>query len=171
MNPVDQPLTLPHTRGGESKSDVPSSAPASGSRPQALPIAPAQSACVTLRAETKSVPIARALVRELLNNYGTHLPEAAETASLLVTELFTNAVVHSNASAVLLALGIRDGFLRIDVADDGSAPRDIRERPTSAFDENGRGLLLVRALSQSWGRETASFGTKVWAVLPLVPQV
>ncbi|MFJ3176692.1 ATP-binding protein [Streptomyces roseus] len=134
------------------------------------PIAlPSRSTCVALRAEPKSVPVARTVVKELLGNYGAVLAEeAADTAFLVVTELFTNAVVHSNATTILLALRITDGNLWVDVTDNGVLYHGIQERSASELDENGRGLLLVRTLSRSWGKRTSCLGTKVWAVLPLM---
>ncbi|MEU0663955.1 ATP-binding protein [Streptomyces lavendulocolor] len=169
MNRVDQPSTLPSARDGEGVPVTLPSGPGIGSHTDEQSVTlSAQSICVTLRAETRSVPVARAMVRELLTSCGAGLTdETLDTSTLLVTELFTNAVVHSNATAILLSLVINDGHLRIDVTDNGSSLRDIRERSTSTTDEHGRGLLLVRKLSQNWGKETSRSGTKVWAVFPL----
>ncbi|MFB7175128.1 ATP-binding protein [Streptomyces sp. NPDC056254] len=130
---------------------------------------PSPSTCVTLRAEARSVPVARRLVRELLRTCETKLTDdVADTASIVVTELFTNAVVHSGATTIRLSLQIMGENLWVEVADDGLHRRRIHERSAMWVDENGRGLLLVRELSQAWGQDTSCLrGTRVWAALAL----
>lgn len=132
---------------------------------------PSRSTCVTLRAEPQSASVARTIVKELLRSSSLELAaEAADAAFVVVTELCTNAVVHSNATTILLALEIRDGDLWVDVTDNGFSHRNIHERSVSELDENGRGLLLVRKLSRAWGKRTSRLSTHVWAVLPLTLQ-
>ncbi|MER5418123.1 ATP-binding protein [Streptomyces virginiae] len=129
---------------------------------------PFSSTCATLRAEPESVPAARALVKQLLRTCGVApTDDAVDAAFLVVTELFTNAVVHSDATKILLSLSIMDGNLLVGVTENGVLHREIHERPVSDLDESGRGLLLVRELSRDWGKSTSYLGTNVWAVLPL----
>ena len=84
---------------------------------------------------------------------------------LLVSELVTNAVVHGTpwGNLVWLALDVDKDRLRIEVHD----ARGDREPVLCAVgggDESGRGLVLVRSLSQRWGccpRQT--LGKIVWS--------
>jgi anti-sigma regulatory factor (Ser/Thr protein kinase) len=113
------------------------------------------------------VSVAREFVKDVLQGWDVTLhSDVLATARLLVSELFTNAVIHADSSAVQLALLVRDNILRIEVVDNGGSPRDFREGSTSASDEHGRGLLLVDKLAQRWGK-TEHSGTRVWVDLAL----
>ena len=71
-------------------------------------------------------------------------------ASLLVTELVTNAVRHvteENGATVRVNLEVRAGRLRVEVVDEG-AGFDL----TDAVDtSDGYGLLIVERLADGWG--------------------
>jgi len=96
----------------------------------------------------------------------------AETAELLVSELVTNAVrfagdpartlgysERANASLISLSLRhFREGLL-IEVYDTDSNP-PIRSSP-GEYAENGRGLMLVDALSKEWSYFFPPGGGKV----------
>ena len=88
-----------------------------------------------------------------------------DTAVLLVSELATNAVVHSasgqpGGSATVLITEIGGG-VRVEVADEGSdhcAPvvrGDI-------YASEGHGLFLVQSLADQWGYVRDETGTTVW---------
>ncbi|TWF98386.1 anti-sigma regulatory factor (Ser/Thr protein kinase) [Kitasatospora viridis] len=85
----------------------------------------------------------------------------AETLVLLVSELVTNAVVHTGHPAVLRLLWPRQaGPVRVEVADaSGVAPA-----PRAACGEatNGRGLELVELLAARWGWSPQEAGKLVW---------
>jgi Histidine kinase-like ATPase domain len=85
-------------------------------------------------------------------------------ASLVVSELVTNAVVHA-ASTVELALSRADGRLQMTVRDHGVGHPHARfEAPEEHF-LGGRGLLLVQATTRGWGVFPArAEGKTVWAV-------
>jgi hypothetical protein len=91
----------------------------------------------------------------------------AETLILLVSELVTNAVVHTGCPAVLrLSLpGVTAGAatVRLEVAD-VSARAPV---PRCAGDEatNGRGLALVDGLADRWGWSTGAAGKSIWCEL------
>ncbi|MGW5865503.1 ATP-binding protein [Streptomyces sp. NPDC055239] len=95
--------------------------------------------------------------------------EAREAAALVVSELVTNAIVHTASHRIVCELCTRPGTLRIAVRDDGygsGVPRPAQEGP-DADDEHGRGLLLVEAVSNAWGvrDEGPGAGLTVWAEL------
>ena len=74
--------------------------------------------------------------------------DMAETAELIVSELVTNAVKFGGASHVSLSLRNFCGSLLIEVWDSNSNPPILSSADGSA--ENGRGLMLVNALSKEW---------------------
>jgi hypothetical protein len=53
----------------------------------------------------------------------------------------------------------------VEVSDAGGGVARVSDRGTSALD--GRGLVLVEALSAAWGVDRASDGKAVWFSLPI----
>ncbi|WP_086847295.1 anti-anti-sigma factor [Amycolatopsis kentuckyensis] len=91
------------------------------------------------------------------------LPELAEDARLIVTELAENVLRHTT-SAPKLRLDLRRGVCTVAVADQDSRPAMLLER-LSPF-EPGMGLKLVAQVARSWGCSRSWAGGKVvWAVL------
>ncbi|AQW47715.1 SpoIIE family protein phosphatase [Streptomyces violaceusniger] len=87
--------------------------------------------------------------------------EAAFTVELVVSELVTNAIRHATPP-IRLRL-IHDRALICEVSDgSGTSPHLRRAR---AFDEGGRGLLLVAQLTESWGTRQTATGKTIWAEL------
>jgi anti-sigma regulatory factor (Ser/Thr protein kinase) len=85
-------------------------------------------------------------------------------ASLCLSELVTNAIVHSHSSQPGGTFTVRaqlDGQrLRVEVCDQGG-PWHTPSGPGE--DENGRGLLIVGRLSSRWGCEGHSqHGWTAW---------
>ncbi|MEV0319498.1 ATP-binding protein [Streptomyces sp. NPDC050658] len=109
---------------------------------------------------------ARALARDRLLSWDIG-EDARDAAALVVSELVTNAIVHTASHRIICELCTRPGTLRIAVRDEGygsGVPRPARRGPD---DEHGRGLLLVEAVSRAWGvrDEGAGVGSTVWAEL------
>ncbi|MEU3979387.1 ATP-binding protein [Streptomyces sp. NPDC026672] len=89
-------------------------------------------------------------------------------AVLLISELTTNAVVHTRSGHVLCGLRLsRDESLRIEVHDDDHRPVRPAQRRAAPGDESGRGLFLVQQIADRWGadRSTRAEGNVVWAEL------
>jgi CheY-like chemotaxis protein/anti-sigma regulatory factor (Ser/Thr protein kinase) len=107
-----------------------------------------------------SVPEAREFVRGLLRDWGAD--HMFDEASLIVTELAANAVLHAR-STYEVRLTHRDGVLRIEVADED--PGTPEPQPFSAVAETGRGIVLVAAVSASWGIDARPDGKVTWAEL------
>ncbi|MBB5996619.1 anti-sigma regulatory factor (Ser/Thr protein kinase) [Streptomonospora salina] len=90
--------------------------------------------------------------------------ETADTAVLLLSELATNAVLHTPSGDVGGRFAVRafflPGRLRVEVRDEGGAPFQVPSTaPEPAPDaEHGRGLLLVATLAYRWGRFTSRCG-------------
>lgn len=125
-------------------------------------IEPADVAEWRLTAEPPASGRARAVVREQLHAWG--LRELVDSAELLVSELVTNAVLHSHARPVALRL-VRGDTLLCEVEDDDhELPALTDARP---MDEAGRGLRVVSALARAWGASRTTAGKSVWFELTL----
>ncbi|WP_060886330.1 SpoIIE family protein phosphatase [Streptomyces caniscabiei] len=109
------------------------------------------------------VATARQNATELLARWG--LEDASFVTELIVSELVTNAIRYG-APPVRLRL-IRDRALMCEVADGSSTSPHMRR--AHAFDEGGRGLMLVAQLTQRWGSRQTSAGKTIWAEQPLPP--
>ncbi|MFF4172840.1 ATP-binding protein [Streptomyces sp. NPDC001744] len=109
-------------------------------------------------ADLAAVPEVRHALRELLGKWGG--PGASDVAELLTSELVTNALVHTDHGAVVTATVVPEQ-LRVEVRD--FVP-GLRTPPAPPADDgtNGRGLVLVRSLADSWGVEDQGTGKVVW---------
>jgi DNA-binding response OmpR family regulator len=122
--------------------------------------APTQRASARFQADVDSVPLAREFVRRQLREWGTD--RMLDQASLVVTELASNAVLHAR-SPYDVRITHAEGVLRIEVADgDAGTPEP---QPFSAVAESGRGIVLVSAMSASWGIDARPDGKVTWAEL------
>lgn len=93
--------------------------------------------------------------------------EICQTASLLTSELVTNAVVHGRTSATLIAHR-PDDRLRVSVRDDSPALPEIGPAPViDVTREGGRGLTIVSMLASRWGIERVETGKAVWFELDI----
>jgi len=114
---------------------------------------------------------ARAHVQAILLEWG--LPDVAETAELLVSELVTNSVqaygrLRARADLPLVPV------IRLWVASDRvsiaihvwDASDDLPIRRDSDVDEiSGRGLMIIDTLAKEWGSYRQASGKVVWAVV------
>jgi DNA-binding NarL/FixJ family response regulator len=109
-----------------------------------------------LPAEPTSPGVARTLVRDLLNADAEHM---VATAELLITELVTNAVVHTS-SAPRVEVELFPDRVRVAVQDDDPTPP--RPRNPAQDEPGGRGLVLLEELSTRWGSDPVGIGKVVW---------
>ncbi|MFI7498318.1 SpoIIE family protein phosphatase [Streptomyces sp. NPDC049687] len=109
---------------------------------------------------------ARRFTRRSLRSWD--MPEdAMDTALLVVSELVTNALVHTDGP-VRLDLTLIGHRLRVAVTD--ASPRTPVKPTQLGWDATGgRGILLVEAVSAAWGTLPVSGGKQVWAEVPLDP--
>ncbi|MEU9173949.1 ATP-binding protein [Streptomyces sp. NPDC048420] len=103
---------------------------------------------------------ARAEVRRQLEGWGLaeRDDDLVDTAVLLVSELATNALLHS-ASRFTLTLSAAHGVLRCEVADSGRRTPRVLDAGNA---ESGRGMFLVEALALRWGWRQDGRGKTVW---------
>ncbi|MFG2139680.1 ATP-binding protein [Streptomyces sp. NPDC048650] len=110
-------------------------------------------------ADLRAVGEVRRELRQLLSRWtepGTG--EVTEVATLLTSELVTNALLHAEGGAVVTAtVGDR---LRVEVRDFVSGRPEPRAPTTDGT--SGRGLMLVRSLADAWGIRSHGVGKSVW---------
>jgi anti-sigma regulatory factor (Ser/Thr protein kinase) len=119
---------------------------------------------------------ARGTLSTALTLWGlAHLNDDAEA---ITSELVTNAITASRAAAppgteprpVILWITARNAELCIRVWDPDPDPPPLHQPPPGPLTENGRGLLIVTALSDQWGWHPApDSGKYVWATLYTQP--
>ncbi|MGI5347292.1 ATP-binding protein [Streptomyces sp. CA-250714] len=110
---------------------------------------------------------AREQTRRALVAWGDVSEDAADAAELIVSELVTNAVVHTRSPSVQVQLRLDAESIFVMVRDQGSAPMEPLNISTSgsAQSEDGRGLFLIDQTATSWGSRRLNTGTLVWARL------
>jgi anti-sigma regulatory factor (Ser/Thr protein kinase) len=122
---------------------------------------PLHSAMTSLDADLGAPRRARMFVRERLERW--RYPELIRDAELLVSELVTNAVLHSDARYLSLRVDGDDRSVWVAVGDPSDGlPRRVDAAPT---DVSGRGLALVDGLASDWGVDLTPAGKEVWFLL------
>ncbi|MGW2057152.1 ATP-binding protein [Streptomyces sp. NPDC001840] len=115
------------------------------------------------------VGLARVELRKTLANWG--LSELEDSASLVLSELLTNAARHTRVSPgreIETRYLPRPGAVRIEVHDSSPCRPKLRGLDPDSVD--GRGLVLVAALTDEWGvceRGDGAPGKVIWAELAL----
>ncbi|GGL84085.1 ATPase [Streptomyces fumigatiscleroticus] len=119
-----------------------------------------------LAAHPGSPAQARRLARARLSGWSV-CEDTCDTAALVITELVTNAIMHTASRHIVCELLDGADLVRIAVRDEGCAPGGPHPpAPQRAEEEHGRGLLLVDALCHAWGAQEHGPGLLVWAELP-----
>ncbi len=105
-----------------------------------------------------SAGIARRFANDVLTDWG--VIELADQVSLCVSELVTNALIHT-ATDVELVLRLSTSAVRVEVVDQSDRLPIVRDRSQDG-DTTGRGLTIVEAMADSWGIDTTNGGKSVW---------
>lgn len=118
----------------------------------------------TLPCEAASARRARLFVAMVLHTWG--LDNLAEAGSLIASELVANVVNHTRCRFVRVAVQrLADDLVRVAVEDRSLGVPKVDCCGENS--ENGRGLVLVEALSRDWGYDLHQSGKVVWAELSL----
>ena len=121
---------------------------------------------LTIPGHPEQVAAARSFVARTLS---AHRPGTdADTATLLTSEIVTNAIVHTKSgveggTVTIVVIGIPHGVL-VEIIDGGSAGTPVVKGDLYAAD--GHGLFLVQNLAAQWGYLRDPAGTTVWFHLP-----
>ncbi|MFE7003951.1 SpoIIE family protein phosphatase [Streptomyces griseus] len=122
---------------------------------------PRRSVLTIAQAEPERISVGRQLVRELLHDWSD--PEQVDSAVLMVSEMATNVLVHTDGDALMVAeISGEQGErrLRVEVAD-ASDELPHRRRP-GEMASSGRGLVLMEMLADAWGVDPRGEGKSIW---------
>ncbi|GAA3827658.1 ATP-binding protein [Nocardioides panacisoli] len=114
--------------------------------------------------DVAAVAPARAFLRSILGEWGVD-EDCVYTAVLCLSELVTNAVIHTQTGCSVRVVLDR-GVLLTSVRDLGAKEVAV-EAVDDPLQPNGRGLQVLDALATRWGTTVDSDGTTVWFVLDL----
>ncbi len=118
-----------------------------------------------LSADPTAAGAARDFVGSVLREWSVD-DTVVETARLCVSELATNAVIHSGTSSSV-TVQADDEYVVVLVQDHGGRGAVRQPDELDVESVSGRGLSLVDALSAAWAAEHSTDGTTVWFELPL----
>jgi len=104
---------------------------------------------------------ARRFLSRTLDEWGVD-EEVADSAVLCLSELVTNAVIHTLAGCSV-RVRLEQGVLTVSVRDGGPAESEAVALPEDLLRVHGRGLQIVEALADRWGSDLDTVGTTVWA--------
>ncbi|HEU5107758.1 MAG TPA: ATP-binding protein [Micromonosporaceae bacterium] len=107
---------------------------------------------------------ARRVVSAVLFGWGFREENWTHAATVVVSELVTNAVQHGGG-CVALTVESHDGRVLLRVADGSS----VVPRPRDPDETGGRGLAVIEALSTGWGVDDYQGGKRVWVELESYP--
>jgi anti-sigma regulatory factor (Ser/Thr protein kinase) len=119
---------------------------------------------VTLPGRPEEVSRARAFIARTLLAMDQPRAVDSDAATLLTSELVTNAILHTESGApggsvTIVVVDVPDGVL-IEVIDDGSPGAPVVKSELLSTD--GHGLFLVQQLTAQWGYLRDPAGTTVW---------
>lgn len=126
-------------------------------------VAPRRGGASTTDEDMLKVGATRRIAAARLRHCG--LEPMTDDVTLIVSELLTNALLHSGTTEISLTIALRDGCLQITVRDGMAGCAEPTEVDAGA--ESGRGLALVDHLveenSGAWG--TSDAGAVTWCRL------
>ena len=118
---------------------------------------------ITLPSTRYSAAMARYYVGAALRDHG--LGDYAADAVAVTSELVTNAITHTDATAVGLELTCLEGAAAVAIVVTDPCSRPPVKRDLAEDAEHGRGMHLVSALSTRWGWRPQGPGKAVYAIL------
>ncbi|MFJ3702661.1 MULTISPECIES: SpoIIE family protein phosphatase [unclassified Streptomyces] len=120
-----------------------------------------RSAMTIAQAEPERIAAARQQLRALLHDWAD--AEQVDSAELMVSEMATNVLVHTDGDALLVAEVTGEPGerrLRVEVAD-ASDELPHKRRP-GEMASSGRGLVLMEMLADAWGVDPRGEGKSIW---------
>ncbi|MGW0548554.1 ATP-binding SpoIIE family protein phosphatase [Streptomyces altiplanensis] len=113
------------------------------------------------QAEPERIAAARQQLRDLLHDWAD--AEQLDSAVLMVSEMVTNVLVHTDGDALLVAEATGEPGarrLRVEVAD--SSDELPHKRRPGEMASSGRGLILMEMLADTWGVDPRGEGKCIW---------
>ena len=132
----------------------------------AVTAAPDQTRASTeLPGDPSAARLARKFVSSVLHAWSVD-EDVVDNAELCVSELVTNAVIHSGTTSTVTVQADRE-YVLVLVQDRGGRGAVRRPEELDPESVSGRGLTLVDALASAWSAEHSTDGTTVWFELAL----
>lgn len=110
------------------------------------------------RTDLSAISEVRGATRELLRHRWPD--ESTGVAELLLSELVTNALIHTGHGAVV-TVTVAPERIRVEVRDFVTG-LPMSHVPNADDGTHGRGLALVRNLADAWGVSAQALGKTVW---------
>ncbi|WP_328487949.1 ATP-binding SpoIIE family protein phosphatase [Streptomyces zaomyceticus] len=126
-----------------------------------LPEAPRRTLMTIAQAEPERIAEAREQVRQLLHDWDDE--DQLDSAVLMVSEMVTNVLVHTDGDALLVAevaCGEKTRRLRVEVSD--TSDELPHKRHPGEMASSGRGLVLMEMLADAWGVDPRGEGKAIW---------
>ncbi|MFG2772466.1 SpoIIE family protein phosphatase [Streptomyces sp. NPDC048350] len=123
--------------------------------------APRRTMMTIAQAEPERIAAARQHMRQLLHDWRDE--DQLDSAVLMVSEMVTNVLIHTDGDALLVAevTCAEDARrLRVEVSD-GSDELPHRRHP-GEMASSGRGLVLMEMLAHAWGVDPRGEGKSIW---------
>ncbi|MFE5715403.1 SpoIIE family protein phosphatase [Streptomyces sp. NPDC056501] len=123
--------------------------------------APRRTLMTIAQAEPERIAEAREQLRQLLHDWKDE--DQLDSAVLMVSEMVTNVLVHTDGDALLVAevaCGEESRRLRVEVSD--QSDELPHKRHPGEMASSGRGLLLMEMLADEWGFDPRGEGKSIW---------
>ncbi|MEU9995487.1 SpoIIE family protein phosphatase [Streptomyces sp. NPDC050848] len=124
--------------------------------------APRRTMMTVAQAEPERIAAARQHMRQLLHDWVDE--DQVDSAVLMVSEMVTNVLIHTDGDALLIAeVTCSDGSrrrLRVEVAD--ASDELPHKRHPGEMASSGRGLVLMEMLAHAWGVDPQGEGKSIW---------
>ncbi|MEV4944372.1 SpoIIE family protein phosphatase [Streptomyces sp. NPDC053755] len=123
--------------------------------------APRRTMMTVAQAEPERIAAARQHLRQLLHDWAD--ADQVDSAVLMVSEMVTNVLIHTDGDALLVAEVTCDEKtrrLRVEVAD--SSDELPHKRHPGEMASSGRGLVLMEMLAHAWGVDPRGEGKSIW---------
>ena len=121
---------------------------------------------ITLPRDAAAIAAARAWVSETIRRRHALPREHVEAALVMVSELVTNVMVHTEA-APRVVVSADDDHVVVEVVDDDPAEPVVREPDPTRV--GGNGLRIVDSWAERWGVRRLERGKVVWFAIPVAP--
>lgn len=116
-------------------------------------------AVATFPGQPEAARSARRFVRDYLTG------PRVDDLELIASELITNSIRHTPAGdggEFIVRVRNGRGWARVEVSDTGSAQWSISGQ-AGPDDEHGRGMVIIEAVADKFGREATADGQTCWA--------
>ncbi|MFD3941445.1 SpoIIE family protein phosphatase [Streptomyces sp. NPDC058579] len=124
--------------------------------------APRRTMMTIAQAEPERIAAARQHMRQLLHDWTDE--DQIDSAVLMVSEMVTNVLIHTDGDALLVAEVTCDDAskrrMRVEVAD--ASDELPHKRHPGEMASSGRGLVLMEMLAHAWGVDPQGEGKSIW---------